>query len=365
MTSTLKTLDEESSLRLKILRFPLIVGVIFIHNADSVVRFAQGVNSGTASANVLTDFIRNLVSQGIARTAVPLFFLMSGYFFFRGLQSLKHDYFNRINSRIRSLLVPFLIWNIATLIVLAIGQFLPVTQGYFSGRTLAIASFNFYDYIDAIFGITRRPISYQFWFIRDLMVLVLLAPAINFLITSRVQAYYISILAGCWLLGVWPSPIPSAEAALFFSVGSVFAFNKKSLFGLDDKWLPISIAYFITLLADILLRGTEWGQYLHRTGIVLGVISALCLTKIIIRHARLKEVLVSLSGVSFFIFAAHEPMLTIVKKIVYKVIQPTSSLSNLALYFLIPISLIILLIWTYRICERTFPATTRVITGGR
>lgn len=356
-------LDIESSQRLSILRFPLIVGVVFIHNVDAIVRFENG-SIGVTSDNVFTAFIRNLISQNIARTAVPLFFLIAGYFFFRGFQSVKLDYLNRLKSRVRTLLIPFIFWNIATLIVIAVCESLPSIQIYISGAHARVDSFTFYDYINAIFGITRAPISYQFWFIRDLMVLALMSPVIYFFIV-RLPLVFIGLLAACWLTGVWPISIPSSDAALFFSIGATVAYKRKSLFMLDKQMMPIVSAYFFTLVAHFLSIGADWDQYLYKISIVLGVLSILCFSKIVALNNRLKELLLGLAGASFFVFAAHEPLLLIARKVLFKLIQPSSSYSILALYFLIPISLIVLLVGVYRVCAKIFPGFTRVVTGGR
>ena len=74
-------IDETSSLRLKLLRFPPIIGVVYIHAYFTAITFSHGT-IGTEDLNPATDFIRVLVSQGLARIAVPLFFLMAGYLFF-------------------------------------------------------------------------------------------------------------------------------------------------------------------------------------------------------------------------------------------------------------------------------------------
>ncbi len=356
-------LDIESSQRLGVLRFPLIVGVVFIHNVDAIVMFEHG-SIGVASDNIVATFIRNLISQGIARTAVPLFFLISGYFFFRGFQSVRLDYLNRMKSRVRTLLIPFIFWNVLTLIIIAVAQLLPSTRLFMSGNIARIDSFDFYDYINAIFGITRMPIALQFWFIRDLMILAILAPVIYFFIV-RLPMIFIGLLAVCWFTGVWPISIPSSDAALFFSIGATVAYKHKSLFMMDKQILIIVPAYFFTLVADVLTIGADWNQYLHKISIVLGVISVLCFSKMVVLNSRLKEMLLGLSGASFFVFAAHEPSLLIAKKFVFKLVQPSSSFSILALYFLIPISLIVLLVGVYRVCARKFPSVTRVITGGR
>lgn len=217
-------LDKESSERLSIIRFPLIVGVVFIHSYSSTVGFAADT-IGLTESNLFVDFVRDLISQGVARVAVPLFFLMSGYLFFLGFDFSKQTYLEKIKSRVKSLLIPFLFWNLITLFVVALAQAIPVTRQYFSGNNELIASFGCWEYVQAIFGIERTPISYQFWFIRDLMVLVLLSPIVYF-INRQVSKFFIFILFGCWFLGVSLWHVPSIEALFFFALGASLAHKK-------------------------------------------------------------------------------------------------------------------------------------------
>ncbi len=72
------TLNKITSERLSLLRFPLIVGVVFIH--------ANVEYSGIIidQQSWFSDFFRTIISRGIARISVPIFFLMSGFFFFLG-----------------------------------------------------------------------------------------------------------------------------------------------------------------------------------------------------------------------------------------------------------------------------------------
>lgn len=73
------------------LRFPLIVGVVFLHTYGTKANLSNGVVEA-ANTGYWVDFCQNLVSQGIARTAVPLFFLLSGYFFFLGFTFSIENY---------------------------------------------------------------------------------------------------------------------------------------------------------------------------------------------------------------------------------------------------------------------------------
>ncbi len=125
-------LDAKSSDRLGSLRFPLIVGVVFIHAYGTEVRLAGGT-VGMAQPAFLLDFLRNLLSQGIARVAVPTFFLMSGYFFFRDFSWSAQAYKSKLLSRGRTLLIPYLIWNFCGLMAIWTAQSLPATCSIFSG----------------------------------------------------------------------------------------------------------------------------------------------------------------------------------------------------------------------------------------
>ncbi|MBP3981946.1 acyltransferase [Acidovorax sp. JG5] len=207
-------IDKASSERLTTLRFPLIIGVVFIHAYNTEVGFSNGV-IGIDNTGYWVNFCRNLISQGMARVAVPLFFLISGYFFFIGFSFSAKNYKTKLKSRLKTLLIPFLFWNILTLFLIALAQHIPTTQSFFSGKNASISKFEIFDYFNAVFGIDRSPISYQFWFIRDLIVMVLIAPAIYFLL-NKASKIVLLVLFSLWLLSAWPIYIPSVTAFLFF-----------------------------------------------------------------------------------------------------------------------------------------------------
>ena len=59
------------------------------------------------------------MSYGLCASAVPLFFLISGFLYFKGCESqfgLK-DYMAKNRKRLRTLLIPYLLWNIFTLLL--------------------------------------------------------------------------------------------------------------------------------------------------------------------------------------------------------------------------------------------------------
>ena len=339
-------LDKDSSLRINLLRFPLIVGVVFIHAYGTTVGFSGGV-IGINKVNFVAEFVRNLVSQGLARVAVPLFFLMSGYLFFHGFNWSKESYLLKLKSRVRTLLIPFLFWNIATLILFAALQAIPATHTYFSGRFAPIASYSGFDFLNAVFGINKFPIAYQFWFIRDLMLLVLFGVPLISIMNKVAPRLFLCILLICWFMNKWPASAPSSEALLFFAVGVYLATIGRDLFSLDRFGAIVVALYLPLVVLDSLTINESFNPYLHRVGIVAGVVAALCLTKVI-ASSGLKPLILWLSNVSFFLFAIHATLLTTLEKIAYRIIAPHTSFTVLSLYFAVPITTICSAVLIYR-----------------
>jgi surface polysaccharide O-acyltransferase-like enzyme len=356
-------IDPVSSERLNILRFPLIVGVVFIHAYGSSLGFS-GVEVGVAQVTPFVRFVEDFISQGVARIAVPLFFLMSGYLFFVGFEWSLKNYLGKVRTRIKTLLIPFLFWNLLVLALFALGQALPATRTYFSGNNVPISSYHAFDFLNEIFGIAHAPIATQFWFIEDLMLLVLLVPVIH-LMHKYFPYLFLAAIFIAWLVGYWFVRVPSAPSVLFFFLGSVLAVRNKNLFALD-KYGPIFlIAYVIVVIIDTLTKSQKFNLYINNIGIILGIISVLFLTLSIQKNIKLKNSLLWLGKISFFVFAAHEPTLIIVRKLAFKIIEPNSSLMILFLYLFIPLLVIVFLILIYRILIMLTPRFVKIITGER
>jgi surface polysaccharide O-acyltransferase-like enzyme len=352
-------IDSNTSSRIEILRFPLIVAVVFIHNDTTAVRVGQA-SIGVAHSAPWVDFVRFFISQGVARVAVPLFFLISGYLFFFGEWSWER-YAHKLKRRLRTLLIPFLVWNLATLALFALEPVIPHAENYFtfarSGHSHSI-----FGLIDTLFGLTTQfPISYQFWFIRDLMALVVLAPAIQALVSRKSALPFIAVLFCLWLFDAWPVLWPNVEATFFFCLGAYLARPNLDVSYLD-RFGPWIGALF---LGSLILHSVfpDDMPFLYNIVIILGVPTAWWLAGLAVGTTQLNAWLIGLSGASFFVFAAHEPLLKIVRKISYLLFSPTSGAAILALYLLLPLCLIALLVLIHRLLLKTVPSIVGVITG--
>jgi hypothetical protein len=196
------------------------------------------------------------------------------------------------------------------------------------------------------------------------MVMVLLVPLI-YLIIKRVPRVFLIIISLLWFFNYWPVYIPSVEAFAFFYAGAYFSFLKISLFSFDRYGTTILSSYLIILLIDTFSKEYIFNSYIHNIGILLGVISALYISKKIVGVKNIKSALIWAGSCSFFVFAAHEPLLTVCKKIIYKIVSPNSDLVALFLYLAIPIIVIALSILLYLALRKVAPMMLSVISGGR
>jgi peptidoglycan/LPS O-acetylase OafA/YrhL len=346
--------------RLDVLRFPLIVLIVYLHACGFTANFAdgaRGLEDGRIVENVQT------ITGSISRIAVPLFFLMSGFLFFRGAPFSAATYRAKLRSRVHSLLIPFLFWNLALFALIAAAQSTPTLAPFFNGQNQAFRSMSAFQMLDAILGITRYPIAYQFWFIRDLMLLVLASPLI-WLAARYLARPALIVLLWAWLVAAWPLPMPEGEPTLFFYVGALIAIRGGSLFLVDRISWWIAPLFVLALAGFYASQGTGFGVYLLRPAIAIGVVLALKASRWLAEFDRWRGPLVWLSGTSFFVFAVHEPLVTIGKKVAFRALPMTAG-SVLTTYAVLPLLVIAFALSTYWILSKTVPGFLRFITGGR
>jgi peptidoglycan/LPS O-acetylase OafA/YrhL len=363
-------LDNDSSARLNLIRFPLIVGIVFIHAYQTSLEF------GSTQANViptgfLAVFIRDFFSVGLAGIAVPLFFFMSGFLFFYKLDWSSRSFLKKLRTRVRTLLIPFLFWNILYLLVIAIAQNISFTSSYFAGGIPHITSAGVYDYFNLIIGIDRHPIGFQFWYIRDLMILVLLTPVFH-LMHKKTAWVFLAIFFGVWFSGYWfndvLSIIPSPVPVFFFYAGTVLAVKNKTPFLFEKFNIILIIACLVIVFTFALLQDQSQAAakpWLYRTGILVGIFAAFGATRYLFRPEKVKTLFLWLGTTSFFIFAFHEPLMDFLQRVVVKYFVPSNDFLKLLFYFAIPIVVILVSLLVYKVLGRLLPKLTSIITGGR
>jgi surface polysaccharide O-acyltransferase-like enzyme len=356
-------MDKAVSERISIIRFPLILGVMFVHSYTTTVNLSQGV-TGVMKSGVLSTVVREYISQILGGISVPLFFLLSGFLFFYGLNFSLQNYLIKVKSRVHTLLIPFLIWNVLWFLLLIILQLIPFSRGFLSGQSDSMLGYTAFQFISAILGINRSPIAYHFWFIRDLILLILLAPVVKF--SFEKASFLIVILpAVLWLADV-KNYSPRPVAILFFCLGAFIAQKKYSLFVLDKHGKLILFLFLLFSIVDIIPDKQYFEIIIHKVTLTLGVFSALYTTRYFVQSDNwFRRLLNKLSPSSFFVFSMHEPVLISLRKISYRCFDPNSDFQILALYLLTPFVVSIICLKTFDFLGENYPSLASVLTGKR
>ncbi len=208
--------------------------VVAIHfNTKQHISFSEGLG--------LNFYIQEFITNGIARVAVPFFALVSGLFFFKQYTLSLSAYQTSLEKRLLSLGIPYVLG--ASIILIA---------ELLYGRMVTM---NDVDLRFIVQSVIIKPLSVQFWFIRDLLFLAIVSPLIYFLI-REFKGLLALVLMVCWLFDIELTPtlggrsIITIEVGAFFVLGA-FIYTKSQL--LDTIFENRSIHWLLIISLLLLL----------------------------------------------------------------------------------------------------------------
>ena len=363
-----KSISDDTSNRITALRFLLSVLVVFIHNNYTVNSISEAVSNGSPeicfNPGFISTWVQLIISQGLATCAVPLFFMFSAY-----LQARKSDrYIVLLRKKFKTLFIPYVLW-IGLYIVFSLIMktvLLKLRPSIISNPDSTMLNWTIVEWIHQVFGYgpTRVPAAAaQFWFVRDLLILVLVSPIIKFLITRYKIPFllFISILY-CLSTEIY---FVSTEALFFYVLGFYWGYyNYNLLEKIDEiKFFEIIILFlFCFITSYTIYENSTMTAFMHLGAAIL----LLKFSYIVINNTKVFTLTKYLSQFSFFLYAIHMPYLNEFLKIVWIHFFPmTNGFYCLFEYFGVTILTVfigtILGIVLKKICFPIF----KVLNGGR
>lgn len=360
------------------LRFPLIVLVLFVHSNFKGVSFAWDnalkasfslpIGNITLSLGTFIDFI----SGSLAPLANPFFFFISGLLFFHCKQFTRKVYINKIRHRLQSLLIPYILWNLLFLLIIAIGSSL--RPGWTAIIDKPLSNFTIKDYLlifwdTSLIGQKGRlatPIDIPLWFVRNLMVLSLVSPfiytTIHFLSRWHKSLALFMLIIFLYAIHYLPDQWEGwGQSLLFFSLGATFTILK---WDVTKLFKPYGIYGIIGACLFY------WAQLANLMYAAL-IVTIISLTTYIIER-RQQQGLTSklipniLTDSSFFIYAAHTlPQGIILWSLKLEWLPITGATSALIVYFLSPVILTTVCLLSFILLRRISPISLYFLTGGR
>ena len=278
------------------LRFPLVCLVVVIHSFS----FMEGWEVSQMDLSHLTgaDFYSLFcisLSMTLAHIAVPTFFVISGYLFFMDLRQWDWQVYGaKLNKRIFTLFIPYLVWN--TLYVLDVlskklggvilkGKPIQGIVDWWNDNNGILMYYHADDFVERISwiggeGMFSFPILVPMWYIRDLMVLCLLSPVVYSLLNHRMGIYryvVMALIAAVYVTAIYPYlPGISPGPVFFFCSGALLSLKGASLVKTVSRLRYLTTIVFFSLWIPLVpMAGyrTVEGNYLYPFFIMAGVIS--------------------------------------------------------------------------------------------
>ncbi len=354
MRHDLSTEAKQSFQIVALLATVLVVAIHYKSDAPETISPLQATGNQLAQEFLL---------GGIARVAVPLFAFAAGFFYFRSDDGSLASYCKKLKQRTRTVWIPFFIVGsiaLASWILVRRLEDDPVelTMGQFLATWLL------------------RPPAEQLWFLRDLLVLITIAPMIRWLCSrTTYRTILLFAVGGAWAMNWQFTPIVAGwhllhcETLLFFAIGCLAVDHANSiercgkastpiLIAVTATWFAL-IAWRITLRADFdIWYATQYSiadLLVHQASILLG-----CIAVFMISWRLRHPMLLQISGASFFVYLVHEfPLRAFIQRVAARFLEHDTSA-----WLVTPL----VIVGTYSaafVLSRCCPTFFALVTGGR
>ena len=356
-------MPEHISKLIRFLRFPLIVGVVFIHtNFSSLPEDSIFLAGGG-------NWLKYGLSEVLCGACVPLFFLFSGYLFYGKTDEFRLSlYGNNLLKRARTLLMPYLIWNTFVIICLYLQNIL---TGICNQRVGCMTDYSVTDYIWAYLDVTQQfsfegasgsPACMPFWYLRDLIFLSILSPIFYYIVRYTKQ-FGILIFFLIYLL---PYHLPhlTNTGIFFFGAGMCCRQNDVDFAAYCKRFAAIAAVVAIVCIAiEVWFYRFDLPVYrptrrLYIPAIVMLIIAAT--SKYLEKSERKQDLILSES--SYFIFLYHAIPTAMLCALVDQKL-PHHDIIYLLSYFMIPLIIGGLGVLLYYFLNRYMPHVNLILTG--
>jgi len=380
-----KSISPQESKTLGLLKFSLIFLVIYGHMIPETISIKDAsfpLLSGHGISNAIA------IAISYVHITIPIYFLISGYFFWMDIEGWKWDVFlQKLKNRSKTLLLPYVLWN-----VISIGSFVALL--FFQDIRNDTSFTNIAEYLNEI-GIRgfwdyhvwgenktnwlgqsipqSSPFIVPLWFLRDLMVVVLFTPALYWLL-KKTGIWGLLLLMFCYISKIWPQVHGfSIDAFFFFGLGLYISINKKTLIDIAQKYkissLIISTIAFVIAVYYGGIKTAE-GRLVFPIFTIFGTWVYINIANYIVNRDNYH--LPSLLAKStFFIFLLHAcpfanygSIISNVNTIIISIVNRISA--PWILYYLIsPFITVACCLLVFYILQRWMPGLCQMLTGNR
>ena len=339
----------EDAFRKKITWFNFVCCLLVIWNhAGNAELFFPGI---AADAPLMR--LQYRVTPELIRVNIPGFLMLSGYLFYRNFT--PDQLAGKWKRRVHSLLIPYLLWNALYYAAYLAASYLDVMQGIINRTGLA------FTLSGALRAIVKYEFNPVFWFMYQLLWLVLLAPVLYFFLKGvRRGALFLAALTAAVFAGV-SLPELNLDALLYYSAAAYAALHLRN--AAEAPWNRRRFACGAALLALGLLISRPYYTDYFVPGIVFYQLFASVGFWLMVPEKRLGKIRPVMT-MTFFIYAFHFVPVRFLNKAA-ALLFPGNEAVCLALFALMPLIAVLCCRLAAGLLSRFLPRAFGVLSGGR
>ncbi|ALD22342.1 hypothetical protein AM218_15410 [Hymenobacter sp. DG25A] len=367
---TTARLDPFLSQKLRFWSLVAMVLLVYVHGYNLHPRYLQPwtpVDEPLTVGSLLQYFLAN----GLLRFRIPILFAISGYLFAHHDAATPHK--ERVKKRLRTLLVPYLLWSAIGLgMTWAMEQY-PYTRQLVLDAALSIFGpqnplVSGYSPGELLLRWLLLPVPFQLWFLRSLLVYNLAYPWLRKAV-ERGPKIYFAVAGLLWLLDIGVPPLFEGTGLLFFALG-IWLRKRQVDMLTPPRWFRLGlltagwlgIVSLKTWLAFYLQQPPFLPMLLlHKTAEALGVLVMWFGADGLVRVAMRQRWFVWLTAFSFMIYVLHVPLVNYATEAALR-LWPQQ---NLLVFLLLPLAIVLVAVLVGAVLRRTMPAVYGLLTGGR
>ena len=361
------------SKKIKILSFLAIVMVVLVHAYNQPERVLHAWKLVKTGEN-WNAWAQLFISNGVARYAIPFFFLVSGWLNYR---KASGAFGALAMTRLRTLALPYLLWSAISLFVFWLAQQNAFMWTLMQANPIGpFAITRVADYSASQWW-TRAvvyPVAFQLWFLRDLFVCSLLAPLLirAFALPRALLAIMFAGFAALWFNGA-DFYLVEGEGLLFFSAGLLLAHSGTDL-QQAPRWFRLRWWAVLWLAVIALKTGLAFAHWdvsrplaiisLYRLSQVLGIAVIWFGYDRVMRGAAPAPAALRMASHAFIVYVLHVPLLNLATQAALAVFGDADAM-RFAVYVGVAAGSIGVCLLAARALARWAPTLSALLTGGR
>jgi hypothetical protein len=295
--ATLDPVQRTMSDRIRIARGLCIVFMTFVHVPPGIAENVYDRDPG------LFDIVYFVLSRMTGLSSVSLLSVVSGYFIVSSLA--KAGASSLLMSKLRTLVVPLLAWNLLMLALLSI-------YGLLRGKWQDMPDLTVPGIADALLALVGWPLDVPLWFLRDLFVCCLFSPVL-YVLLKRLPVATMALLVVYTLFGEELYLLQRPQLMLFFALGMWLRIARTDEPATDRFARPLGAGLVVMAAVFLTLRmqGVLFGEMNDTLRLTLDTLlritmaAGFWLLTDLIRRSRFAGVFLRFEPYAFFLFCSH------------------------------------------------------------